>query len=532
MQGAGSNGTGNGAAAAPAEPRLRGWKEIGRWFGVDERTVKRWEATRGLPIHRVPGEARAPVFAYPAELSDWLKSRGPSGPIETSPLAMPAPAAPDPRPRRRPGSTALALLAVLALAVAAWAGWRSAGVRRQEARDRTADVRLLARSRIAELSDRLEKQPGTVGLRAALAGEAAAVLARVAAQPDAGPALRREAAEAYRLLAIVQSATDRPSLRDRQAARASLDKALALIAADGAPAARPLRAQLLIDAARHAAADGAVARAPALLAEAARNADPLAPPLRDELALARSEVAQWQGDYRRAIASAEAVYRDAPAGPADWLRQVRARDLAAEARYYAGNKAGALAGYRAALAVAEAGRRRFPAEPALRWAVQRQQWNLGTTLSDSGAATAALPMLAASRDGWLAMARADPEDQSLAAWVRTTRLSYGEGLRVAGRTAAAIAELSQSVADRRAWAAALPASAERQRALVVGLNALADVLAAAGRQGEACGVAAEAQAVVARMAAAGALTALDRGSIVAELARIRKGRCEPATPGA
>jgi hypothetical protein len=52
--------------------RLDTWKEIGAFFGRDERTVKRWETTRGLPVHRVPGAGRANVYAYTDELSEWL----------------------------------------------------------------------------------------------------------------------------------------------------------------------------------------------------------------------------------------------------------------------------------------------------------------------------------------------------------------------------------------------------------------------------------------------------------------------------
>src|ERR1700723_3041486 len=52
--------------------RLDTWKEIGAFFGRDERTVKRWETTRGLPVHRVPGAGRANVYAYSDELAEWL----------------------------------------------------------------------------------------------------------------------------------------------------------------------------------------------------------------------------------------------------------------------------------------------------------------------------------------------------------------------------------------------------------------------------------------------------------------------------
>lgn len=56
--------------------RLRDWKEIAAFFGRDERTVRRWERQRGLPIHRVSGGARNLVFAYTDELENWLRSGG------------------------------------------------------------------------------------------------------------------------------------------------------------------------------------------------------------------------------------------------------------------------------------------------------------------------------------------------------------------------------------------------------------------------------------------------------------------------
>src|SRR5580700_9317238 len=58
-----------------ANRRLDTWKEIGAFFGRDERTVKRWEITRGLPVHRVPGGGRANVYANTDELLEWLKGK-------------------------------------------------------------------------------------------------------------------------------------------------------------------------------------------------------------------------------------------------------------------------------------------------------------------------------------------------------------------------------------------------------------------------------------------------------------------------
>ena len=67
---------GDSSARQTTDHRLDSWKEIAAFFGRDERTVRRWEKERGLPAHRVPGRARGGVFAYTAELGEWLQGRG------------------------------------------------------------------------------------------------------------------------------------------------------------------------------------------------------------------------------------------------------------------------------------------------------------------------------------------------------------------------------------------------------------------------------------------------------------------------
>lgn len=49
-----------------------GWKAIGNFVGRDARTARRWEAERGLPIHRIPGGGSASVWADGAALRTWL----------------------------------------------------------------------------------------------------------------------------------------------------------------------------------------------------------------------------------------------------------------------------------------------------------------------------------------------------------------------------------------------------------------------------------------------------------------------------
>lgn len=59
---------------SPGRTRIESWKEIASFFGRDERTVKRWEKSRRLPVRRLPG-AKSGVFAYSDELLHWLNSR-------------------------------------------------------------------------------------------------------------------------------------------------------------------------------------------------------------------------------------------------------------------------------------------------------------------------------------------------------------------------------------------------------------------------------------------------------------------------
>lgn len=68
-------------------PRLVGWKEIAAYLGKTERTVKRWGASRGLPIHRVPGIAKTSVYAFPLELNDWLTLTSTANPEPLEPAA-------------------------------------------------------------------------------------------------------------------------------------------------------------------------------------------------------------------------------------------------------------------------------------------------------------------------------------------------------------------------------------------------------------------------------------------------------------
>jgi Tol biopolymer transport system component len=74
----------NTPQSAAANGRLNSWKDIAAYLGRDVRTVIRWEE-KGLPVYRVPGGKRQAVFAYRAEIDDWM--HGKTTGLRTLPLA-------------------------------------------------------------------------------------------------------------------------------------------------------------------------------------------------------------------------------------------------------------------------------------------------------------------------------------------------------------------------------------------------------------------------------------------------------------
>jgi tetratricopeptide (TPR) repeat protein len=85
----------------PIDQRIESWKKIALHFGRDERTVKRWEKERNLPVHRMPGR-NGGVFAYTSELDTWLDSSR-SARIEASIRTSPTKSSLDPVANRDTG---------------------------------------------------------------------------------------------------------------------------------------------------------------------------------------------------------------------------------------------------------------------------------------------------------------------------------------------------------------------------------------------------------------------------------------------
>ncbi len=54
---------------------LESWKQIAAYMERSERTVRRWEATEGLPVHRREHEKQDTVFAFRHEIEAWRRLR-------------------------------------------------------------------------------------------------------------------------------------------------------------------------------------------------------------------------------------------------------------------------------------------------------------------------------------------------------------------------------------------------------------------------------------------------------------------------
>jgi DNA-binding beta-propeller fold protein YncE len=68
----------------PSADRLDSWKEIAAYLKREVRTVRRWEKSEGLPVHRHVHNRMATVYAYKSEMDAWWASRQPQ--LERKPV--------------------------------------------------------------------------------------------------------------------------------------------------------------------------------------------------------------------------------------------------------------------------------------------------------------------------------------------------------------------------------------------------------------------------------------------------------------
>jgi len=64
--------------------KLDSWKEIAAYLNRDIRTVQRWEKTASLPVRRLQKPGLRAVFAYTADLDDWIQLNSTTTAAETT----------------------------------------------------------------------------------------------------------------------------------------------------------------------------------------------------------------------------------------------------------------------------------------------------------------------------------------------------------------------------------------------------------------------------------------------------------------
>ena len=80
---------------------LESWKQIAAYLERSERTVRRWEASECLPVHRRGHQKYDTVFAYKHEIEAWARRRTRFG---SQDAAVPGPEGHEPPPSEVPAN--------------------------------------------------------------------------------------------------------------------------------------------------------------------------------------------------------------------------------------------------------------------------------------------------------------------------------------------------------------------------------------------------------------------------------------------
>ena len=94
--------------------RFSSWKEIAKFLNCCEKTARRWEIQRQLPVRRVPGGIKSSVYAFREDLEKWLEGNQIEDSVVSSP---PPPTHTDTHHHAQLGSKQNRLLPVLTIAV-------------------------------------------------------------------------------------------------------------------------------------------------------------------------------------------------------------------------------------------------------------------------------------------------------------------------------------------------------------------------------------------------------------------------------
>jgi serine/threonine-protein kinase len=393
-------------------------------------------------------------------------------------------------------ATAAALLLLLATSVVATLSYLRAERARAEASARFEDARGTSRYLLYRLSDRLERQPGSLPLRAEVARVSHHYLTRLAASPNAPAEVRLEAAEGLIRLAERLGAPGRPNLGQGEAARANLSRAIQAIASDPSRAAASARARALIARARlEQQTFSNVPGATKALLEAASIVRSLGQAeLREDFLIALASLRMAQGRYPDTIRYARAVVRASIPSDDHARRAARAHatELLGDATYYADSTAGvanSIPLYRSLIDQWEQIGARWPGDPLAAHRLPMARYSLGTTLlghAAPGDAHEAEAQLAQGSREIGKLSEAEPDDFETARQYFIVRGGHAQALAALSRFDEAVAIVEGLVDRRRRQWGEAPRETRRLRDYAITLAMLADIEADAGREASAC----------------------------------------------
>lgn len=429
-------------------------------------------------------------------------------------------------------ATAAALLLLTGTSVAATWSYVEAERARADASARFDDVRGTARYLLFDLSDRLERLPGALPLRAEVAGQSQHYLDRLAASPNAPPEVRLESAAGLLALADRQGAAGRPNLGQPEAALANYDKGLAALTSLEGEAADPLKLRLLLSKAHlqgHVLSDlGAADRTLAEAGPIARR--PAGEQLQALYHLRLSQLRLVQARYpesRREAQAAQALSRGSPARE-PMLVHALATEVLGDAAHYGGDVPGSIQLYRQSVERWTDFLRRWPDDPVAARRLPRARYSLGASLLETDQSQGTVDLLAQATSEAQAVARAEPHDAEVARLHRIATGTYAQALAARGETSQAVTILSEVIGQRRESAGAAPGDTRQVRELAVSIAMLAGIELQAGRVAAACRRDGEALAVFAQLQRADGQTPLDEGNMLRLIRDRRTKHCRGA----
>jgi tetratricopeptide (TPR) repeat protein len=276
---------------------------------------------------------------------------------------------------------------------------RAAGQARLAESQRVRELLAVNRYILFELDGRLSHMSHSLALRAALAERSQVYLDRLGALPDANPATRIGAAEGWRRLAAIQDRPGQASLGRPQAALASLDRGVTLLAGlMGVDADRAYAANRLDVARVRMYAFTDPTGAAHVLADAGlrlRRLGGAAGRLTGESLLIEAEIASWQSRFADEVRLGRAGLTAPASGDPrdDALQRIGVLSELGEGLFYGESVAPSLPIYARERREAETAEARWPGDPTVMQAAAHAGWDLGSSLLEAGRADEALAIL-------------------------------------------------------------------------------------------------------------------------------------------